>query len=97
VYRVAGIVAASRPFKNVRITNRDSELLNKVSDISQYQMAFQVWRKHPGVAVPRTLIFTPTTFLLCDEDLTCNNVQLTVLDSASVKDVNKVSDRVSPW
>jgi hypothetical protein len=90
-------VAGSRLFKNVRITNRDSELLNKVSDISQYQMAFQVWRKHPGLSVPRTVIFTPTTFLLCDEDLTTSNVQLTVLDSAAVKDVHKVSYLSSVW
>eukprot|EP00597_Dinobryon_sp_UTEXLB2267_P004856 CAMPEP_0170076870 /NCGR_PEP_ID=MMETSP0019_2-20121128/13803_1 /TAXON_ID=98059 /ORGANISM="Dinobryon sp., Strain UTEXLB2267" /LENGTH=821 /DNA_ID=CAMNT_0010288863 /DNA_START=1 /DNA_END=2466 /DNA_ORIENTATION=- len=43
------------------------------------------------VLLPRTIIITETTFLLCVEDLTRNDVQLRIIDCARLKDLCKVT------
>lgn len=96
-----GLLAGEKPYRNVRINNRDDELTNQViekikqlgsydPDVVHYQMLYQTWRKHPGVLLPRTIILTPSLFLLIEEDLYCKDVRINLIDNAPAKDVHKV-------
>jgi hypothetical protein len=59
-------------------------------DITHYQMLYQIWRNRPGLCAQRSIALTPNLMFLCDEELCSQEVHLTVLDSASIKDVSKV-------
>lgn len=88
------------PLSNVQIGNKDFQLVEKVMhctlslggdhDIVHYQMAYQVWRKRPGVKLPRTIILTQTLLILCSEELNKPDIHLEVIDTASLSDVQKI-------
>jgi hypothetical protein len=98
---------------NVKIFNRDSQLLDAVADyaeskshgkskkhdpdIAHYQMLHQIWRKRPGVSAPRSIVITSTFLLLCIEDLHRQDVKLSVLDYSSVGDISKVIAEDDPF
>jgi hypothetical protein len=97
------LLAGEKAFRNVRISNRDDELMNQViesikvklgssydADIVHYQMLYQTWRKHPGVQLPRTVILTPSLLLLIEEDLRCKDVRISLIDHAAARDVSKI-------
>lgn len=88
------------PLSNVQIDNKDFQLVEKVMhctltlggdhDIVHYQMAYQVWRKRPGVKLPRTIILTQTLLILCSEELNRPDIHLDVIDTAGLNDVQKI-------
>ena len=88
------------PLCNVQIDNKDFQLVEKVMqctlslggdhDIVHYQMAFQIWRKRPGVKLPRTIIVTHSLLILCTEELNRPDIHLEVLDYARLSDVQKI-------
>jgi hypothetical protein len=81
---------------NVKIENKDGQLLEAImkltgdSDISFYQLLYQTWRLKPGLKIPRSIIITKSSILLCLEDLTSIDVKLTVLDKYQLKDIAKI-------
>lgn len=94
-----------KPLSNVRIENKDGQLLEQVTkfiassadhDIVHYQMVYQINSKRPGWKAPRSIVVTQTLLLLCSEDLTSVGVKLTVLDTSSLKDVSKIYFEENP-
>lgn len=89
------------PLSNVQIDNKDFQLVEKVMhltlslggdhDIVHYQMAYQIWRKRPGVKVPRTIVLTQTLLILCVEELDKPDIHLEVIDTTSLGNVLKIS------
>jgi hypothetical protein len=81
---------------NVKIENKDGQLLEAImkltgdSDISFYQLLYQTWRLKPGLKIPRSIIITKSSILLCLEDLTSIDVKLTMLDKYQLKDIAKI-------
>ena len=84
-----------RPLHNVRIENKDAQLLealthtlgtNADSDVTHYQMLLQT---RPYRAT-RSLLLTQRRVLLCRENLTRLDVSLTVLDSAALTELRQV-------
>lgn len=88
------------PLPNVHIDNKDFQLVEQVlhctmslggdHDILHYQMAYQVWRKRPGVKVPRTIILTQSLLMLCSEELNRPDIHLDVIDTAALSEVQKI-------
>jgi hypothetical protein len=88
------------PLPNVNIDNKDFQLVEQVMhltlslggdhDILHYQMAYQVWRKRPGVKLPRTIILTQSLLILCSEELSRPDIQLDVIDTAALSEVQKI-------
>ena len=88
------------PLSNVQIDNKDFQLVERVMhatlslggdhDIVHYQMSYQVWRKRPGVRVPRTIILTQSLLMLCSEELNKKDIHLDVIDTAALEDVQKI-------
>ncbi len=100
-------IAKPVPRPNVRITNKDAQLIECVMthvhnlgsdhDIVHYQMGYLVLHsKNLAGKVPRTVILTQSLILLCSEDFSSIDVKLSVLDSASLKDVSKVYAKDNP-
>jgi hypothetical protein len=88
------------PLTNVKIENKDSQLVEQVMryiqvqgihDVVYYQMCFQTRSKAPTVFLPRSLILTQSLILLCYEDLASSDVQLAVLECWKLKDIHKIS------
>ena len=95
------------PLPKVLITNKDSQLLDCVAemihslggieiDIIFIQLLSQIWKQTPGYSVPRTLILTPKRLLLCDENLSNENVEIKLLDSVLLKDIFKIRPEDDP-
>lgn len=88
------------PLPNVQIDNKDFQLVEQVMhctlslggdhDIVHYQMAYQVWRKRPGVKLPRTIILTQSLLMLCSEGLNQPDIHLDVIDTAALTEVQKI-------
>jgi len=88
------------PLPNVKIDNKDFQLVERVMqftlslggdhDIVHYQMCYQTWRKKPGVKVPRTVILTQSLLILSTEELHRPDIQLEVLDTAALGEVQKI-------
>ena len=88
------------PLSNVHIDNKDFQLVEKVMqctltlggdhDIVHYQMAYQVWRKRPGVKLPRTIILTQSLLILCSEELNSIDINLDIIDTSSLNEVQKI-------
>jgi hypothetical protein len=88
------------PLTNVQIDNNDFQLVEKVMqctlalggdhDIVHYQMAYQVWRKRPGVKLARTVILTQSLLILCTEQLDRPDIQLDVIDTCKLQEVQKI-------
>ena len=94
-----------KPLSNVRIENKDGQLLEQVTkflgsvadhDIIHYQMVYQINSKRPGWKAPRSIILTQSMLLLCTEDLTSVGVKLTVIDNSALKDVSKIYFEENP-
>lgn len=88
------------PLTNVKIENKDSQLIEQVMryiqaqgdhDVVYYQMCFQTRSKAPNVFLPRSLILTQSLILLCYEELTSSEVQLNVLECWKLKDIHKIA------
>ncbi|RYH19292.1 hypothetical protein EON65_26295 [archaeon] len=88
---------------NVKISNLDSSLLEQVlsyvqalgshhDDIVHYQMLYLVDKNAKGqiVKLPRTVIITQSLILLCHENLMSSAVELKILDSYSLKDIQQI-------
>ncbi len=85
---------------NVIIQNKDAQLTDQISkllsfqkidsDIVYYQMLFQCWRKRPGVFIQRSLIMTPSVVILAFENLHSLDVDITVLDQISFKQITEL-------
>ena len=96
----------SKSLGNVRIMNKDGELLDSVissvsslgmdPDIVQYQMVYQTWPEKPGISAPRSLILASKMIILCDEALDSFTVDLKIIDSANVRDIWKVQNEDDP-
>lgn len=87
------------PLTNVKIENKDSQLIEQVMhniraqgdmDIVFYQMLFQTKSKQPGMLFPRSIVLTQSLIILCVEDLYSVDIQLTVLEYWKLKDIHKV-------
>ena len=112
-----GTIITKRLSDPVIIINKDSELLDLVSDymqkknskrkligsiklkdpdINYYQMCYQIWRKKSNYGVARSIIFTPTSLLLIDEDLFSVGVTLQLIDMASREDVLNIIAEEEP-
>jgi hypothetical protein len=94
-----------KPLSNVRIENKDGQLLEQISkhlgtlsdhDIVHYQMVHTTNSKRPGWQAPRSVVLTKSMLFLCREDLSSVDVRLTVLDSSHLKDVRKVFHEDNP-
>lgn len=88
------------PLTNVKIENKDSQLIEQVTryiqaqgdhDIVFYQMCFQTRSKAPTVLLPRSIILTQSLILLSYEDLLSTEVQLNVLECWKLKDIHKIA------
>lgn len=88
------------PLTNVKIENKDSQLIEQVTryiqaqgdhDIVFYQMCFQTRSKAPTVLLPRSIILTQSLILLCYEDLWSTEVHLNVLECWKLKDIHKIA------
>lgn len=100
-------LAKHPPLNKVKIQNTDGELLDSVvhivrdldgelTDVVHYQMLYQYWKKKADVSVPRTIIITPTFFLLCEENLASIDVQLKLIDHVAIKDVRTIRSEDDP-
>jgi hypothetical protein len=97
------------PLPKVLIANKDSQLLDAVSDITRrlksdetdivhYQILYQIWKQKPGVAIERSLIVTPKVLLLCEESIDPSSLNVTVraIDSVRLKDIYRVRAEDDP-
>eukprot|EP01039_Chlorochromonas_danica_P008175 gene8177-9018_t len=86
---------------NVKIENNDAQLLEQTlkyihslgtarDDIMHYQMVYQVFKERPTVRLPRTVIITQSSIMLCRENLQSNRVELAVIDSYQLKDIHQI-------
>ncbi len=103
IRQVANVQRASHALltlSNVKIENKDSELLEQVmqhvsslgtshDDIVHYQLVYQLL-KGKGDKVPRTVIITQSSIILCYENLFSTNVELTIIDSHHLKDIQEI-------
>jgi hypothetical protein len=89
------------PLTNVKIENKDSQLIEQVMqymtnqyagdhDIIYYQLIFQHRSKNMQILLPRSLILTQTIMMLCIENLYAVDIQMQILESYKLKDVHKV-------
>ena len=86
---------------NVKIINRDSQLLENISkythnigmypDIIHYQMLFLMKKNKSGTTNKAcTIILTPDLVLLFKENFSIDDVDTSLIDSASYKDILKI-------
>jgi hypothetical protein len=106
VPQMANFIRNSLKRPNVRIENKDTQLLEELlkystsnigpslplldHDIIFYQMCYQVWRARPNEKKPRSIAVTKSTVLLCAEDLHRIDIRLIVVDSYKLKNIHKV-------
>lgn len=98
--QLANVQRQAKGLTNVRIENKDSELLEQAlkyisryttnSDIVYYQMVYRYWQKKPGLRTPRSIILTQSMILLASEQLTSIKVELIILESYLLKDIYKI-------
>lgn len=102
--QVANVQRASHSLlklTNVKIENKDGQLLEQVmahihslgtsqDDIVHYQLVYQVFKERPTVRLPRTVIITQSSIILCKENLLSNNVELSIIDSYNLKDIQQI-------
>jgi hypothetical protein len=109
--RTQGALHGGDVFKKVMIENKDSQLLDKVSqvlnslkqdcnlahsaDVVHYQMLYRRW-KNCAVLSPRTIILTPEFILLFNECLYSENVILELVDKVRVSDVVHIKQEENP-
>jgi hypothetical protein len=93
---------------NVKIINRDSQLLENISkytqnigmypDIIHYQMLFQIKKSKSSLTHKAcTIILTSDLIVLFKENFSIDDVDTTLIDSASYKDILKIEiDKYNP-
>ncbi len=100
-------LVVDKSLKKVRIENTDAQLLDGVTgilrslkneqlDVLHYQMVFQFKRKQPDKMIPRSLILSQETLLLCDEDLASTTVRVKLVDSIKLKKISKLKIEDNP-
>jgi hypothetical protein len=96
------------PLPRVLISNKDSQLLDRLLEIIQSlgggldtdiiftQYISQIWKQRPGHSVLRTVILTSQRLLLCSEELDQIEIKLEVIDSVLLKDIFRIRPEDDP-